>query len=311
VQVFPLAPIAAAALAVTALAAQAPVPPGQTPYRSAVDLVTINATVVDENGALVAGLPRDAFEVFEDGVRMELQQFTNERVPIGLGLLLDTSDSMFGQRMSDARAAVERFLSDLLAPEDEFFILAFNHVPRPLTGWTATPGAATGVREALAGIQPTGATAAYDALLAALPLVNGRTRQRAALLLISDGADTASDATIRDVRTALLRSDAFVYAIAIDSPDRVAINTRVNASALREITDASGGRTEVVQNSADLVAATARIADELNSQYLLGYASPRGGDGQFHSIRVRATPDGYRVRARNGYVAASRGGATP
>ena len=123
------------------------------------------------------------------------------------------------------------------------------------------------------------------------------------VLLISDGSDTASDATLRDVRSALLRSDAFVYAIAIDSPDRKAINTRVNVDALREITAESGGRTEVVQNTAELNEATARIAEELNSQYVLGYTSPRGADGQFHSIRVRVPGTEYRVRARNGYIA--------
>ena len=63
-------------------------------------------------------------------------EFTNERVPVGLGLLLDVSDSMFGKRIKDARAAVDRFLFDLLDPSDEFFVFAFNHRPRPLTGWT-------------------------------------------------------------------------------------------------------------------------------------------------------------------------------
>jgi VWFA-related protein len=101
----------------------------------------------------------------------------------------------------------------------------------------------------------------------------------------------------------LLRSDAFVYAIAIDSPGSQPINTRVNAQALREITGETGGRTEIVQNSADLMAATARIAEELNSQYVLGYTSSHGADGKFHSIRVRASNSDYRVRARNGYIA--------
>jgi VWFA-related protein len=125
--------------------------------------------------------------------------------------------------------------------------------------------------------------------------------------VISDGADTASTATLRDVRSALLRSDAFIYAIAIDSPERQPINTRVNAQALREITAESGGRTEIIRSSADLVEATARIAEELNSQYVLGYSSPRGADNQFHSIRVRIRGAGggeYRVRSRNGYIAA-------
>jgi hypothetical protein len=91
-----------------------------------------------------------------------------------------------------------------------------------------------------------------------------------------------------------------VYAIAIDSPERQAINTRVNVEALRDLTTESGGRTEVVQNTGDLAHATARIAEELNSQYVLGYYSTHPVDGRFHSIRVRAT--GYRVNARHGYV---------
>jgi VWFA-related protein len=105
------------------------------------------------------------------------------------------------------------------------------------------------------------------------------------------------------VRSALLRSDAFVYAIALDSPDRQAINSRVNPTALREITDDSGGRTELVQRSEDLADATSRIAEELNSQYVLGYTSPQGADGHYHSIRVRVRGTDYKVRARNGYVA--------
>ena len=123
------------------------------------------------------------------------------------------------------------------------------------------------------------------------------------MLIISDGSDTASDATLREVRSALLKSDAFVYAIALDSPDRRAINGGVNAAGLQEITAESGGRTEVVRSSSDLTAAAARIAEELNSQYVLGYSSPRGADGLYHSLRVRVTGGEYRVRARHGYVA--------
>jgi len=159
------------------------------------------------------------------------------------------------------------------------------------------------VSRALNGLTPFGGTAAYDAIIEALPMIERRTRQRAALLVISDGADTASNTSLREVKSALLRSDAFVYAIAIDSSDRKAINTRINPDALREITGQSGGRTEVVHNSADLDEASARIAEELNHQYVLGYSSPHEGDGRYHSIRVRVAGSDYRVRARNGYVA--------
>ena len=144
-------------------------------------------------------------------------------------------------------------------------------------------------------------------MLSALGLVQKRAQERGALLIISDGADTASDATLRDVRSALLRSEAFVYAIAIDSTKRVAINTRVNPTALGEITNQSGGRTEVVTSTDELSAATGRIAEELNSQYVLGYASPNRLDGQFHSIRVAMRDGTYHARARNGYMAIRRG----
>jgi VWFA-related protein len=80
----------------------------------------------------------------------------------------------------------------------------------------------------------------------------------------------------------------------------------VNPEALREITNQSGGTTEVVHGSGDLDAATTRIAEELNSQYVLGYSPPHGADGRYHSIRVRMMDPAYRVRARNGYVAAPR-----
>src|SRR5206468_3710082 len=134
--------------------------------------------------------------------------FTRERVPVGVGVLLDISDSMYGRRIEEARAAVDRFLLELLDPGDEFFVLAFNHQPHILTGWTNTP---TVVRRSMETLRPSGGTAAYDAVIAAMPLVARRNRERAALLLISDGADTASTATIREVRAALLRSVACVF----------------------------------------------------------------------------------------------------
>ena len=280
-----------------ALAAPALIAQNQPPlrdnrlFKSGIEITSITATVTDRDGHLITGLGREAFEVYEDGTLQTITQFTHERVPIGLGVLLDISDSMFGRRIQDARAAVDRFLFELLDPSDEFFLMAFNHRPRVLTGWTR---AQQEVQRALA---------IYDAIIEALPILERRTRERAALLVISDGSDTASNASLREVRSALLRSDGFVYAIAIDSPERQPINTRVNPQPLREITAESGGRTEIVRNSVELNDATARIAEELNSQYVLGYTSPRGADGQYHTIRVRVAGSDYRVRARNGYVA--------
>ena len=267
--------------------------------RSGVDVVMVAATVVDAEGRLVTGLPREAFEVFEDGDKQTITQFTSERVPIGLGMLLDISDSMVGQRIVDARAAIERILIELLSPDDQIFVLTFNHAPHLLTRWTRD---AELVRQVLDEIKPTGSTAIYDAILHSLPMIQARQRPRAAVVVVSDGADTASDAALGEVRTALLRSDAFVYAVAIDSPNPNGINRRVNPTALNEITSQSGGHTAVVHDAEEMSAATARIAEELNSQYVIGYSSPRATDGKYHSIRVTVKMPGHRVRARNGYV---------
>jgi len=252
------ATLAARSPQTTASATQPPIADNKL-FQSGIEITSITATVTDKEGRLIHDLPREAFEIYEDGVRQTVTQFTRDRVPIGLGVLLDISDSMYGARIQDARTAVDRFLFDLLDPADEFFLLAFNHTPHPLTRWTRTQ---EDVRRALAGLRPTGGTAIYDAIAESLSLVAHRSRQRAALLVIPQ--------------------------------------------ALREITNESGGRTEVVQTSAEITDATARIAEELNSQYLLGFTSPKGADGQYHSLRVRVPQAEYRVRARNGYVATKR-----
>ena len=152
----------AAALAVWAAAGLAASPQAVPPqehraFRSGIEVTSITATVRDADGKLVQGLDRDAFEVFEDGEPQTITQFTRDRVPVGLGVLLDISDSMFGRRIQDARTAIDRFLFELLGPGDEFFLLAFNHQPHLLTGWTSTPDP---VRRALEGLRPSGGTAA-------------------------------------------------------------------------------------------------------------------------------------------------------
>jgi VWFA-related protein len=290
--------VALLAEAVVAVAGQGA--SGRSVFRSAIELTTVNATVVDADGRLVRGLPKEAFDVYEDGQLQTITQFTNERVPISLGILFDISDSMFGRRLHDARLAIEEFVGGLVEHGDEYSITAFNHHQYPLAPWTSDRQAATRVLEPL---HASGSTAIYDAVVASLPQVARRHRQRAALLVLSDGADTASDTTTRGVRSALLRTDAFVYAIAIDTPGGWAINTRVNPTALREITDPSGGRTLVVESTAAAARALTEVTEELNSQYLIGYSSPKTADGGYHSIRVRVRGTDYRVRARSGYVA--------
>jgi hypothetical protein len=121
-----------AILAGAVAAAQNPTIRDRRVFRSGIEVTSITTTVRDGQGLLVTGLEREAFEVFEDGDPQKVTQFTNERVPISLGVVLDTSDSMFGQRIKDARAAVERFLFDLLDPGDEYFVMSF-------LSWSVSP----------------------------------------------------------------------------------------------------------------------------------------------------------------------------
>ena len=293
---------ATTAIRIAVVAAQSsPIQRAPRMLRSSVEVTVVTATVRDGNGRLVPDLPADAFTIYEDGEPQVITQFTHDRVPVGLGMLLDISDSMFGQRILDARTAVERFLLQLLAPDDAAFLMTFNHTPNLLTSWIA-PSETAALRNALDTLRPSGGTAIYDTVLTALSVIDQRPRDRAALVLISDGADTASDTSLRELRSALLRTDAFIFAVAIDSPVRQAINTRVNAEALGEVTNQTGGHTEVVHDTTEIAGATARIAEELNNQYVIGYSSPHPGDGKYHSIRVRVNREGYKVRARNGYV---------
>ena len=269
-------------------------------FRSGVDLVKVTVTVRDAEGRLVGSLSRDDFDILEDGEPQRITQFDKGRVPVSLGVILDVSESMYGRRMDDARFALRRFLVDLLEPVDEAFLVVFNHDPTLEAPWTAGPSRLQG---RLDGLRPYGATAIYDALMLALPMFAERSHDRAAVVVISDGSDTASDATRDDVRRLIRVSDAFVYAVGIDAKERRPINDRLNAHLLREITSESGGYTEVITDSPDLVPATERIAEELNHQYTLGYTPARPPDGRYHRIRVRVRGGDYRVRARRGYVA--------
>lgn len=270
---------------------------------SGIDVVAVTVTVNDAQGRLVRGLERDDFVAFEDGTEQPITQFIGTRVPVSVGLLLDVSESMVGERMVDANLALTRFTRDLLVADDEALLMGFNHRPRVLVPWTSPPA---GLERGLEGIVPSGGTAIYDAVAEALPQLEKRKHARAALVVVSDGADTASDIDVKTLRTHLRRADAFVYAIAIDAPGRQRATSRVNPYTLRQITDDSGGYTEVIQTSADLDGATARISDELNSQYVLGYESPRGADGAYHTIRVRTRDMTLRVRSRRGYIATDR-----
>lgn len=267
-------------------------------FRSGSELVTTAVTVRDSSGRLVTTLEQKDFTVQEDGVDQPITQFTKERVPISLSLALDVSDSMRGQRIADARSALENFLDNLLDKEDEASLIGFNHDAKMYSAWTTDRAM---LRARLESIIPSGGTAMYDAIQAALPQFESREHPRAAILLVSDGKDTASDMTPTKLKQTLVRSDVFLYAIGIDSID-ARNSTRINPYTLQELTAQGGGYTEIIKTPADLGPATERIADELNHQYMIGYTPTTPGDGKYHSVRVRVSDETLKVRARRGVV---------
>jgi Ca-activated chloride channel family protein len=310
-------------------------------FKSGVELINVTATVSDEYGRFVPGLHQEDFDVWDDGIKVDVLQFNAERVPVSLGIALDTSGSMAGPKMDAARGALVRFADDLLDRSDELFLYRFSNWPALVQGWTHDRDR---LLYALDRMTPAGGTAMYDAVSEAIPLAQHGQNRKRALVVISDGNDTTSRITIRDVKEQIRQSEVIVYAVGIDGEgepvmrrpqprmplpmpfpipgmprgrgyypppgggggggySRGRLDEHVNATALRELTDDSGGRTEIVRDPRDLDPATASIADELSKQYQLAYTAPGQKDGRWHSIRVEVKNHTYRVRARRGYVA--------
>ena len=298
-------------------------------FRTSVDLINVTATVTDSQGRFVPGLRMEDFDVYEDGKLQKISQFDSERVPVSLGIVLDSSGSMDGEKMTKAQDAVRRFLDDLLGPQDEVFLMRFDSRVSVVSDWTENRAA---VSRMVRSIRPTGGTALYDAMSDAVPLGEQGTRRKKALVLISDGNDSDSSTDVDTVQRQIRESELLVYAVGIDSQQeslgqtigqtigriilqlprsgssgprtsRSSGGERLNEGVLRSITDDSGGRTEIIRSARDIDAATAGIASELSRQYFLGYSTSSPRDGRWHTIDVRVKRGNYTIRARKGFIA--------
>ncbi len=312
-------------------------------FKSGVEFVNVTATVTDGSGRFVSGLRQEDFTVYEDGQLQDVSHFSSDRVPVSLGIALDSSGSMTPEKVETARAAIERLISKLLDEEDELFFMEFATRARLIQDWTTDRQL---ISAAMRRVEPVGGTALYDAVAEALPTAEEGRNRKKALLVISDGNDTNSNIGVSSLRQRIRESEVLVYALGVDStkdtsrvvqpqvqfPPSIPFpfpgggqrrprfppvggggggttswprspGERVNADALRQITDDTGGRTEIVRGFDGLDSATARIADELSKQYFLGYTSSVNKDGRWHSIRVTVRDRNLNVRARKGYVA--------
>jgi Ca-activated chloride channel family protein len=167
------------------LHAQAPArKPDVTSFHSQVELVNVNATVLDSQGHFVSGLGAEDFVVYEDGEPQTVTQFTSGRIPLSLGIALDSSSSMSGEKSQLAQHALSSLLDHLPNPEDEFLLYAFSDRPVLLQGWTGTRGA---ILQSLQRMILGGDTAFYDAVAEVLPHMQEGRNAKKALLLVSDG----------------------------------------------------------------------------------------------------------------------------
>ena len=182
-------------------------------FKSGVELINVTTTVSDSAGRFVSGLSKEDFSVFEDDQPVELTHFSAERVPVSLGIVLDTSGSMAGNKMQEAQSALDRFLYDLLDKDDEIFLYRFSNFPVLLQEWTSDRRLLT---RAIDRISPNGGTAMYDAVTQAIPLAEQGQYRKKALLVISDGNDTSSQTTIRELKQQIRQSEVLVYAIGLD-----------------------------------------------------------------------------------------------
>ena len=315
----PVALVVLAALAALPALIEARQAAQQAVFKAGVDVVEVAATVTDDDGRFVRGLTKEDFIVYDDGRPQEIVAFSSERRPVSLGVLLDVSISMTDEQLATARAAIDHFVT-MLGEGDELFLMEFAARGRMLQNWTrdrhlfslalarANQVPLTPIDQGqsdIVGRTINSGTAVFDAVAMSLEFAAQGQHPKKALLVISDGADTSSRRSVREVQDAIRVSDVLVYALGVDVPLRMFGLTYagVDARALRRLTDDTGGRTEVVNGLKNLAPAIARLAAEFNEHYVIGYATPAHRDRRWHSIKVDVRSRGAKVRARAGYVA--------
>ena len=291
--------------------------PQQPVFRGTGDAVRVFVTVTDRDGRLITTLSRDDFEVRDEGKAQPITLFDNTPQPIRLIVMLDVSGSMEGN-LPLLRAAAEQLFARL-RPDDVARVGTFGHEIVISPTFTNDPHE---LRAALPDRIATGApTPLWRAVDEALDAFKGEDEARPVILLLSDGKDSGpigfrqrfvSQAEVIDRAR---QHDVMVYAIGMRSRGRrpmqpgvgpgglqAALTADLPDAGLALVAEQSGGGYTEIRFGQDLGAAFARVADELHSQYLIGFAPPKR-DGKVHDINVRVAQPGLKIRARKSYVA--------
>ncbi len=284
------------ALAPAALAAQ------QTTFHVDVRLVNIFVNVTDKNGALVPGLTRDDFAIFEDGRPQKIALFERQsQVPLNLTLAIDTSGSVH-KDMGEEEAAAKRFAHALLRPQDQMSVMQFATTVRELTPFTNKPAV---IDHGLGELRGDSATALYEAICVGSDRL-GEKQGRKVLVIVSDGDDTAKTNTYADALEAALRNEVMIYTL-IDVPIAASPGRDTGGEhAMITLAEQTGGKYFYLDQGG-LDKAFAQVSDDLRTQYLIGYYPQHQVPGtNFHRITVaipRAAADEFNIRNKVGYYA--------
>ncbi len=279
----------------------------QTPaFRAGVDLVSLNITVTD-GSRYVTGLTAGNFQVFEDGVLQAVTYFSRDNLPIALALLIDTSASM-ETRLATAQEAAIGFARRLRS-EDLAEVVDFDSRVVILQSFTND---GTALEHAIRKTSAGGSTSMYNAVYIALKDLSRVVAtdvsdiRRQAIVLLSDGEDTSSLLPFEEVLDLAKRSETSIYAIGLRSPE-AATQTRGFKEAefvLRQLSQETGGRVFFPSNVSELPGIYTQIAEELSSQYTLGYTSRNSRrDGSWRRIVVRVDRPSAAARTKQGYFA--------
>lgn len=286
----------------------------QATFKSGVDLVTVSATVRDNKGRLVKDLTKRDFEVIDRGRKKSISDFRAEDASLSLAILFDVSGSMeTADRTTAAKFAAYHLLSSLQEGRDEAGLFAFDSRLREVAPFTVDTRALKG---ALGEVDPFGATSLHDAIAAAAERVATRPTARRAVVVLTDGIDTASRYTPAQVSAKAAAIDVPVYIIAVVLPIDDPGSDRATPSAKRQAPQSigtiedlarwTGGALYYSSSSASAFQAARAVVDELRHLYLIAFEP--GAEPGWHPIEIRVPQkDNFVVRTRGGYVAGPAG----
>jgi Ca-activated chloride channel family protein len=277
---------------------------GDITFHVDVKLVNVFVNVTDQNGAIVGGLTRDDFSLFEDNRPQQIAHFERQsELPLNLAIAVDTSGSVFKDRSLIADAS-RTFIHALLRPQDQMSLIEFATFVREVTPFTNKEAQLDRGLNSLRGGE---ATALYDAIYLGAGKLGPR-QGRKVLVLVSDGGDTASDVNYDRALEAALRNEVMIYSI-IDVPIAASAGRDTGGEhALITLAEQTGGKSFYAAEGG-LDKAFARVSEDLRTQYLLGYYPKNQEPGvNFHRLRVtvpRAASGAFNIRYRTGYYADS------